>query len=136
MTIEVVAAIVIYKKKILVAQRKSSENPDLSLKYEFPGGKVENKESKLAALKRELFEELELEVKDIKYFYAYEFGFPEKIRLNFFTCKTQELNFKVKVHEKVNLIDVNKIKTLNWLKSNYKVVERIEKKYSQFSNNY
>ena len=62
MLIEVVAAIIFYENKVLVTQRKFNENIDFSFKFEFPGGKVEKGEKKLIALKRELLEELDLEL--------------------------------------------------------------------------
>ena len=46
----VVAAIIFYKDKILATQRKYSKNSEISLKFEFPGGKVRLNEKKEIAL--------------------------------------------------------------------------------------
>ena len=54
MSLEVVAAIIFFENKILVTQRKFHKNTAFSYKYEFPGGKVENNEDKITALRREL----------------------------------------------------------------------------------
>lgn len=48
----VVCAIIQNENKILIAQR--SEEMSLPLKWEFPGGKVEENEDKKAVLKREI----------------------------------------------------------------------------------
>ena len=43
---KVVAAILIYNKRILAFRRPYQKNkPQISLKYEFPGGKIENNEA-------------------------------------------------------------------------------------------
>ena len=57
--IEVVAGIVCRENKILVTQRGYGEFKD---GWEFPGGKLEAGETGVEALKRELREELDMEV--------------------------------------------------------------------------
>ena len=58
---EVVAAIIFYKNKVLVTQRKFNENIDFSYKYEFPGGKIEKGELAWQTAIRELKEETGLD---------------------------------------------------------------------------
>ncbi len=57
----VTAAIIRRNNKILLAQRL--ENSKHPLKWEFPGGKLESGESPEACIKREIMEELNLEIK-------------------------------------------------------------------------
>ena len=57
---KVVAAIIIKKNKYFIAQRNKSKH--LGLKWEFPGGKVDANESLEEALKREIREELNIEI--------------------------------------------------------------------------
>lgn len=56
----VTAGVIIEKSKALVTQRK--ENSSHGLLWEFPGGKVEEGEEPREALRRELKEELDIEV--------------------------------------------------------------------------
>ena len=56
--IYVACAIIVNDTKVLVTQR--SRNMNLPLKWEFPGGKVANTESPQEAIKREIFEELQV----------------------------------------------------------------------------
>ena len=65
----VVAAILLYQKKILCFKRGYSQNNPVSNKYKFPGGKVKKNESFKKALRRELKEELNLEVNKLNFFF-------------------------------------------------------------------
>lgn len=58
-TIEVVAAIIIKDSKVFATQRGYGEWQGW---WEFPGGKIEPRESQRAALKREIREELDAEI--------------------------------------------------------------------------
>ena len=60
--IEVVAAIIYFENKILCVQRPKNKLSYISEKFEFPGGKIEKGETKMDALKRELYEELNIDV--------------------------------------------------------------------------
>ena len=63
----VVAGILIgHDKSLLLAQRSAEKS--FPLQWEFPGGKIEEAENSESALKRELFEELNIEVDDMKFF--------------------------------------------------------------------
>ena len=59
--LNVVCAIIYVGNKILVTQR--SKNMNLPLKWEFPGGKLESDESEIECIKREIKEELNIEIK-------------------------------------------------------------------------
>lgn len=61
-TIHVVGAAIVDSGRILVAQRPYSEIAYKSLKWEFPGGKIEPGESTEMAIKREISEELACDV--------------------------------------------------------------------------
>jgi 8-oxo-dGTP diphosphatase len=63
-SVEVVVGLILHNGRILIAQR--NENAPFPLQWEFPGGKVENGESHEAALRRELKEELGIEIDNLK----------------------------------------------------------------------
>tara|TARA_B100000963_G_C22356568_1_gene549673 strand:- start:313 stop:681 length:369 start_codon:yes stop_codon:yes gene_type:complete len=83
--INVVAAVIKYKNHFFIAQRNRSK--DFSFKWEFPGGKVEADETLEEALKREIMEELGVQI-EIKQKIT-QFKYKEKsldIYLHYFLC--------------------------------------------------
>ena len=59
--IDVVAAVINKDKKYFIAQR--NRNKHFSFHWEFPGGKVDEDETFEFALKREILEELSIDIK-------------------------------------------------------------------------
>jgi 8-oxo-dGTP diphosphatase len=72
--IPVVAGVIEQDGRVLICQRKAGSRH--SLKWEFPGGKVEPGESPRAALARELKEELGIEARIGREMSRYEFVYP------------------------------------------------------------
>ena len=84
--IEVAAALVFRKGKLLITQRFADDH--LGGLWEFPGGKREDGESFEACLRRELDEELSIQVKVCELVEAVTHAYPEKtVHLRFFRCQ-------------------------------------------------
>jgi len=75
----VVAAVIERDGLVLVGQRKTGQWH--ALKWEFPGGKVEPEESPLAAIRRELEEELGIQAEIGPVIADYEYQYPERSRI-------------------------------------------------------
>ena len=130
MSLEVVAAIIFFENKILVTQRKFHKNSAFSYKFEFPGGKVENNEDKITALRRELMEELNLKITNFKHFASYNYSYDiNKIKLNFFLSNVTELKITLKVHKTYKLVTVKQLSQLDWLAADYEVIKMLQSKY-------
>lgn len=75
--IEVVAAIIKHKDKILSVQRPHHKLDYISEKFEFPGGKIEVGETREQALNRELKEELEINTEIGSHLITVEHRYPD-----------------------------------------------------------
>jgi mutator protein MutT len=81
----VVAAIIRRDNRILLTRRFN--NVHLPGLWEFPGGKVEAGESLEDALKREIMEELGVQIAILYEFFKVDHAYPTKtIRLHFYEC--------------------------------------------------
>jgi 8-oxo-dGTP diphosphatase len=88
-TVIVAAALTIEQEKLLVTQRKKDSSHGLL--WEFPGGKVEEGEDPRGALRRELKEELEVEVEVGRLFDAAFYSYPEyPILLLVYRCRVEK----------------------------------------------
>ena len=84
---KVVCAAIIRNEKIGIAKRKSKISNGI---YEFPGGKVEDNETEIEALKREIKEECGIEIENIQFFMKNKDFQEEEIDLSCFVCTTTQ----------------------------------------------
>jgi len=77
--IEVVAAVIIFENKILCVQRNENKFEYISKKYEFPGGKMEVGETKEETIKREISEELKIDIEVGEEFLTVTHQYPDFI---------------------------------------------------------
>jgi mutator protein MutT len=83
--IEVSAGLVFRNGKLLITQRRAKDH--LGGLWEFPGGKREGEETDEACLRRELREELGIEVEVKELLESFRHDYPEKsVYLKFFRC--------------------------------------------------
>lgn len=83
--IQVAAALIVREGRYLITQRNVGVH--LGGLWEFPGGKREQGESLEACLRRELLEELGIDITDPVLFRVIRHAYPEKtVELHFFRC--------------------------------------------------
>jgi 8-oxo-dGTP diphosphatase len=88
-TVIVTAGLIIEQRRILVTQRVKDSSHGLL--WEFPGGKVKEGEDPRVALRRELKEELDVEVEIGKLFDAVFYSYPEyPILLMVYHCRIEK----------------------------------------------
>ena len=122
----VVGGLIYQNEKILICQRK--EEGDHPLKWEFPGGKLKDNENNQEALKRELKEELSIEINEMIYFdeYLYEYKKLSKIlKLVFFQIFQFEGEIQNKVHQQLKWIDISKLGNYDFLEGDLKIINKL-----------
>lgn len=97
----VVAAVIEREGMVLIGQRKRGERH--ALKWEFPGGKVEPGEMPIAAIRRELEEELGIRAAIGPEITAYEYQYPGRppIRLVFYPVTQFEGEIENRAFEQI-----------------------------------
>jgi 8-oxo-dGTP diphosphatase len=109
--------------QVLVTQR--SINMPLPLKWEFPGGKIEENETAEECLIREIKEELNIDIKITGSLSPNDHQYPDKlIRLIPFICKQTGGEIILKEHADYKWLDVKDLLDLDWAEADVGVVER------------
>ena len=103
--IKVVAALIKKDGKYLIAKR-STGDPNVFGKWEFPGGKVKENESEEHAIEREIKEEFEMDIKAIKFLVNNVCEYPSKtIDLRLYECKHISGEFNLHDHSEYRFVD-------------------------------
>lgn len=122
--IEVVAAIIKKDNKIFCAQR--ADKGELAKKWEFPGGKIEKNETPEEALKRELVEELKLEV-DVKgHFLTVDHEYENfTISLHSYLCEAKSEQITLLEHLDSKWLKLADLDNLDWAAADIPIVDKL-----------
>jgi 8-oxo-dGTP diphosphatase len=124
--IEVVAAVIFCKDQVLCVQRPKNKLPYISEKYEFPGGKIEEGESKEEALHRELLEELSLSTKIKTFFLTVVHQYPDfELTMHSFICKVNSKDLTLHEHIDQKWLKINDLTILDWAAADIPIVEKM-----------
>lgn len=124
-TLQVVCAIISIDHKFLVVQR--SEKMNLPLKWEFPGGKIEPNETEEDCIKREIMEELNIEVTLKRRLTPSYFDYPNtSIELIPFLANYKCGELTLKEHKQYKIINKEELSSLNWADADLPIVKEIQ----------
>lgn len=124
--LKVTCAIVYLDNKILVTQR--SEKMKLPLKWEFPGGKLECNESEVDCIKREILEEINIEIEIIKRLSnsIHDYG-TFQIELIPFLANYVFGDIKLTEHKEYKLLHISELSNLDWAEADKPILEELIK---------
>ena len=132
--IEVAAGILMNDGQVLCVQRPLAKFDYISFKYEFPGGKLEAGEDPAAALKRELQEEMNLDVdlSDLDYFMTVSHDYPDfRITMHCLVCKLPHRSIELVEHIAFQWLKPNQLETLDWAAADQPIVARLMEEYAE-----
>ena len=123
-SIDVVAAVIKKNDSYLIANRSFEENS--SGLWEFPGGKVEEKETFVSALKREIEEELSLKIQvgdkitsiDLK-------ASDEHISVHYFYALILSGKITLNVHSEFKWVERNQLGSFNYIDGDRYVLKHL-----------
>lgn len=123
--IEVVAGLICENGRVLVCQRKV--NAAFPLKWEFPGGKVENGERYEDALRRELREELQIEVETATKIYDHQHTYTgvSQVNLTFFHVQKYQGEVKNLIFEQIAWVEFEKLLDFDFLEGDLPLIQRL-----------
>ena len=118
---DVVAAIIIKDDKFFIAQR--NRNKHMGLSWEFPGGKVETGETFEIALKREIKEELNIDININKKLGEENYKDDKiNVKLHYFICSHISGEVYLNEHEDSAWVSKNEFKNFNFAEGDSDII--------------
>ena len=124
--IEVVAAIIHDAEgRIFATQRGYGEFKD---GWEFPGGKMEAGETPEAALRREIWEELETRIEVERLVETVEYDYPQfHLTMHCFLCRVESGRLELKEHEAARWLEKEELGSVDWLPADLQIIDNIRR---------
>ena len=121
--IDVVCGVIENGDKYLITQRGDKTNYG---KWEFPGGKVKENEYPFNSIKREIKEELNLEISPLREIIRYQF---KVFNLIFIQCEILETNPEINLNEHLNYkwIEIKDFKLYDFIEGDTEFIKYLEK---------
>lgn len=125
-SIRVSAAVIVSDGKILATQRGYGKYKD---GWEFPGGKRENGESGEDTIRREIKEELNIDISVDDFLKTVEYDYPEfHLVMDVYICSILSGSVELSVHENAIWLDPNDIDSLEWLPADILILDNLKRK--------
>ena len=122
----VVAGVITHDKKILCVQRGFNKYEYISKKFEFPGGKIEKNERYKDALKREIIEELSMDIEIKKFIMTVEHKYPDFfLNMKVFLCSTENKSLSLSEHISYKWLKLSNLGKLDWAAADIPVAKKL-----------
>ena len=122
--VKVVAAVIRDNDKIFATQRGFGE---FKGGWEFPGGKVESGETGEEALKREIFEELKVEIEVGDFVKTVEYDYPTfHLSMDCFFAKIISGEIVLTEHNDAKWLRKDELNSVEWLPADIELVKIVE----------
>lgn len=122
--IEVVAAIIYKNGAYFATQRGYGEFEGM---WEFPGGKIELGETAESALKREIQEELGIDITVDKFLCTTDYDYPSfHLTMHCYLCRIISGEIELREHKSARWLTVEALDSVEWLPADKEVVEKLK----------
>ena len=122
--IEVVAAILHRDGAYFDTQRGYGEFEGM---WEFPGGKIESGESREVALKREIREELGVDITIDKFLCTTDYDYPSfHLTMHCYLCSVKSGMIELREHKSARWLTVESLDSVEWLPADKEVIEKLK----------
>lgn len=124
--LNIVAGIIVNNQSVYCFKKGEHRYDYLSNRFEFPGGKIEPGENKTDALRREIQEELAVQIHVYEELIEYDFEYPDfSLTMSCFRCGLKQGYFQLSEHTDVILQPIKTLDELDWLPADVRVVKLI-----------
>ena len=122
--IEVVAAIIQREGAYFATQRGYGEFEGM---WEFPGGKIEAGESSEDALKREIQEELGIDITINKFLCTTDYDYPSfHLTMHCYLCRIESGEIELREHKSALWLTAELLDSIEWLPADKEVVDKLK----------
>ena len=124
--IEVVAAIIFHNDKVLCVQRGENRYDYISGKFEFPGGKIEEGETRQDTIRREILEELNIDIAVGEEFLIVTHRYPDfMLTMHSFICRTDSSELTLTEHIDYRWLERKDLAGLDWAAADIPIMEKL-----------
>ena len=122
-SIEVVAAIIHKDGAYFATQRGYGEFEGM---WEFPGGKIEPGESRESALKREIQEELGIDITIDKFISTTDYDYPSfHLTMHCYLCSVESGEIELREHKSARWLTVESLDSVEWLPTDMEIIGKL-----------
>ena len=126
-TVNVVAAIIVKDDKILATQRGYGEFIN---QWEFPGGKIEDGETKEEALIREVKEELNVLINIEKFAINIKYQYPNFfLDMDCYIASLKEGKIELLEHNNAKWLTVEELDSINWIPADIQIIDFLKEEF-------
>lgn len=124
--IEVVAGVIFCEDMVLCVQRPKNRLYYISEKFEFPGGKIEQGETREDALHRELLEELNVSTTIKSFFLTVVHQYPDfELTMHSYICEVASKEITLHEHIDQKWLKINELASLDWAAADIPIVDKL-----------
>ncbi|WP_298145071.1 (deoxy)nucleoside triphosphate pyrophosphohydrolase [Flavobacterium sp.] len=125
MVYPVICAIIHFGDRVLAVQR--SESMSLPLKWEFPGGKLEDNETEEECIIREIKEELNINIEVLQRLSPVLHSYPNiSIELIPYSSKYLSGELLLKEHKQYVLLEIEELCQLDWAEADVPILNQLK----------